>query len=367
VSGNGSIFISYNRLWTLNGDNQFEQAANIDYAFSHPFTDGYEFVMGDVTGDQKDDVVYFYGHGAIEIYYYSSGQYRRSFQKLVADSTSHKEAGCLPNVDDDSFILRDRGQRELLFTDPQVIAVLASPPYFDGINEDGDGGTSFGYSKSSGSSNSFGFSVGTSVGYEWSAPFGLASAEFEVSVTSSFSWAQSSSVEISESWGWNNPIAQDLAGFTAIPFDVYYYEVLKSPSGENAKPGDLMAVNDLKQGYADLKGIYTATDEVAAREGLEALGKTWESKYPMLYRSWDDRWNDLGEYVKYSPEIGCALYTTNTIESFNYPLRKVMSETSFPQPLDLFDRRGSIQDTVFGDTECVREGDNADQKLGAGS
>jgi hypothetical protein len=219
-------------------------------------------MMGDVTGDQKDDVVFFAVRsyvklkyiGMIGIYYYSGGQYRLHYQDITdnivsitdnrADYSGY-EIGCLPNVDDDSFILRDTGQRELLLTDPHVIAVLASPPYYDGINEDGDGGTSFGYSKSAGesSSDSFGFSVGVSVGYEFEAPFNLSSAEFEVSVTSSFAWAQSNAGEISESWGWNNPIAQDLAVFTAVPFDVYYYEVLKSPPGEEARPGDTMTVN----------------------------------------------------------------------------------------------------------------------------
>jgi hypothetical protein len=147
-------------------------------------------------------------------------------------------------VDDDSLVLRDTGQREFLFSDPQVIAVLASPPYYEGINEDGDGGTSFGYSKSSGTttSNSYGFSVGVSLGYEFEIPL-IGGTEFELSVKNSFAWAQSNSMELSESWGWNNPIAQDLAIFTAIPFDVYYYEVLRAGASGNAKKGDLLAVN----------------------------------------------------------------------------------------------------------------------------
>jgi hypothetical protein len=147
-------------------------------------------------------------------------------------------------VDNDSFILRDTGDRELLFSNPQVIAVLASPPYYAGINEDGDGGTYFGKSKSSGSSssNNFGFSVGMSVGYEFKVPL-IGGTEFEASMKNSFSWAQSSSTELSESWGWNNAIAQDLVVFTAIPFDVYYYEVLRSPDGEEAEPGDILTVS----------------------------------------------------------------------------------------------------------------------------
>jgi hypothetical protein len=178
------------------------------------------------------------------IRYYSEGSYKY-FEKRITTAGSAYETGCLPNVDDDSFVLRDTGQRELLFSDPQVIAVLASPPYYEEINEDGDGGTSFGYSKSSGSSSSdsVGFSVGFSIGIEWEAPFNIAKAEFETSVTNSFNWTQSSSREISESWGWNTPVGEDLVIFTAIPFDVYYYEVLRSPPGEEARPGDTMTIN----------------------------------------------------------------------------------------------------------------------------
>jgi hypothetical protein len=242
VDGDGSTELYFdNLLWRYNGS-QFEELDG-GHLFNLEYWDRYDVVIGDITGDRKDDVVRFAGHGNLEIFYYDSGAYKMVRKNI--SGKSYYETGCLPNVDDDSFILRDTGQRELLFTDPQVIAVLASPPYYEGINEDGDGGTSFGYSKGSGegSSDTFGFSVGVSVGTQWSAPFGIASAEFELSVTSSFSWAQSESVEISESWGWNDPIAQDLVVFTAIPFDVYYYEVLKSPPGEEAQPGDMMTIN----------------------------------------------------------------------------------------------------------------------------
>jgi hypothetical protein len=243
VDGDGKTDLyAANKLWTFNTSaNQFEQMAVTGEIFSpNNNFDIYHTVIGDVTGDQKDDVVFFHGNG-IQIYYYSGGQYQRFIQSL----SGYYETGCLPNVDDDSLILRDTGRRELLFTDPHVIAVLASPPYYSGINGDGDGGTSFGYSKSSGtsSSNSFGFSVGVSAGYESDAFFGLFGAEFETTVTTNCSWAQSSSVEISESWGWNNPIAQDLVVFTAIPFDVYYYEVLRAPADGDVKAGDPLTVN----------------------------------------------------------------------------------------------------------------------------
>jgi transposase-like protein len=43
----------------------------------------------------------------------------------------------------------------------------------------------------------------------------------------------------------------------------------------------------------------------------------------MIYKSWDQHWNDLSEFFKYPSEIRRAIYTANAIESLNYRLRKV--------------------------------------------
>jgi transposase-like protein len=59
-----------------------------------------------------------------------------------------------------------------------------------------------------------------------------------------------------------------------------------------------VSYKDLKKVCADLKAVYTAADEGAARDALEELGKTGDSKYPMMYRWWDEHWTDLCEYFK---------------------------------------------------------------------
>jgi putative transposase len=84
-----------------------------------------------------------------------------------------------------------------------------------------------------------------------------------------------------------------------------------------------VSYKDLKKVCADLKAVYSAATESAAREALEEFGKIWDKKYPMIYKSWDQHWNDLNEFFKYPPEIRRAIYTTNAIESLNYQLRKV--------------------------------------------
>jgi transposase-like protein len=79
----------------------------------------------------------------------------------------------------------------------------------------------------------------------------------------------------------------------------------------------------LKTLCGDLKKIYAAATEQAGRAALEEFGKTWDSKYPMIYKSWDTHWQDLCEFFKYPQEIRKAIYTTNAIESLNFQLRKV--------------------------------------------
>ena len=92
-----------------------------------------------------------------------------------------------------------------------------------------------------------------------------------------------------------------------------------------------VSYKDLKKLCADLRTVYSANTEAAAREALEDFGKKWDDKYPVIYKSWNDRWEDLCEFLKYPPEIRRAIYTTNAIESLNYQLRKVTkNRSSFP-------------------------------------
>jgi transposase-like protein len=74
-------------------------------------------------------------------------------------------------------------------------------------------------------------------------------------------------------------------------------------------------------------GYITPTEE-AGRASLEDFGKIWDSKYPMIYQSWEKHWDDLSKFFKYPPEIRRAIYTTNAVESLNYQLRKVTKNRS---------------------------------------
>jgi transposase-like protein len=88
---------------------------------------------------------------------------------------------------------------------------------------------------------------------------------------------------------------------------------------------------DRKAVTTDLKEIYLAPCEDAAKTALEKFAGKWDGKYPAISKSWRSRWNEVIPYMKFSPEIRKAIYTTNAVESVNYTLqRNLKTRQSFP-------------------------------------
>jgi putative transposase len=85
---------------------------------------------------------------------------------------------------------------------------------------------------------------------------------------------------------------------------------------------------------ADLRAIYTAETETAAEEALAAFSDKWDSRYPMISRSWLDAWAHVTPFLAFPQEIRKGIYTTNAIESLNRQLRKVVKTRGhFPSDL----------------------------------
>ena len=98
-----------------------------------------------------------------------------------------------------------------------------------------------------------------------------------------------------------------------------------------------VSYKDIKALMADLKKVYTAVDEAAALDSLDAFATTWDSKYPKISKSWYDNWPNLSTYFKFPQELRKLIYTTNTIEGFNRQLKKVTKAKSvFPTDDSLF-------------------------------
>lgn len=82
---------------------------------------------------------------------------------------------------------------------------------------------------------------------------------------------------------------------------------------------------------ADLKNIYTAPSEKLGLDALDEFALKWDSKYPMISKSWRNNWENLNEFYGYPADIRKIIYTTNAIESLNFSLRKVTkNRAAFP-------------------------------------
>jgi transposase-like protein len=78
-----------------------------------------------------------------------------------------------------------------------------------------------------------------------------------------------------------------------------------------------------KEFMRDLKPVYQAPDEQAARLKMEALGEKWNKLYPIVVESWENNWHHLTRYFQYPAAIRRIIYTTNTVEGYHRQLRKV--------------------------------------------
>jgi putative transposase len=75
---------------------------------------------------------------------------------------------------------------------------------------------------------------------------------------------------------------------------------------------------------ADLRQIYTAIDEVAALEALQRFDTRWGTRFPMITKSWETRWDEISPFLAFPAEIRRAIYTTNAVEALHRQLRKVV-------------------------------------------
>lgn len=74
----------------------------------------------------------------------------------------------------------------------------------------------------------------------------------------------------------------------------------------------------------ELKKVYTAVDADAALDALAVFaGTDLGKKYPQAVKVFEDAWDRFTPYLAFTGPVRKLLYTTNSIESLNYQLRKV--------------------------------------------
>jgi len=83
-----------------------------------------------------------------------------------------------------------------------------------------------------------------------------------------------------------------------------------------------VASKNQKEFIKDLKTIYQAESKDLAEYNLLQLDEKWGKKYPIVIKSWQQNWENLTTYFKYSAEVRKLIYTTNPIEGFHRQVRK---------------------------------------------
>jgi putative transposase len=85
-----------------------------------------------------------------------------------------------------------------------------------------------------------------------------------------------------------------------------------------------VSYSDRKKVAAALRPIYTAADANAARSELDAFAASvWGKKYQHTVATWESAWERFIPFLQFPPMLRRVIYTTNSIESLNYQLRKV--------------------------------------------
>jgi transposase-like protein len=84
-----------------------------------------------------------------------------------------------------------------------------------------------------------------------------------------------------------------------------------------------VASKNQKAFMADLKCVYKAATQAAAESALDELEEKWGEKYPVVIKSWRNKWGTLSTYFKYPDYIRTAIYTTNAVEAVHRQFRKL--------------------------------------------
>lgn len=142
---------------------------------------------------------------------------------------------CLANTDNDSSYMSYSGRHYYTYTDPEVLAVLASPPYYaDLINRDDLSGSyaesTTTYSKTTGSGSGTNISstitLGAYVSFEHDFEVfdvKVASVEAEAQITSNFTFDWETESTLEQTITYSATAGEDMVSFYSIPMEIYEY------------------------------------------------------------------------------------------------------------------------------------------------
>ena len=80
-----------------------------------------------------------------------------------------------------------------------------------------------------------------------------------------------------------------------------------------------------------MKQIYQAINRPAAEQAFEIFKNKWNPIVPLAVRVWENNIEEVYQLFNFPKEIRKIIYTTNSIESYNSQLRKVLKgKGAFP-------------------------------------
>ena len=81
----------------------------------------------------------------------------------------------------------------------------------------------------------------------------------------------------------------------------------------------------------DLRPVYTAPSEAAAKKRFVEVSTKWGQQYPAVARLWENAWSEFVPFLDYDVEIRRVICSTNAIESLNARYRRaVRARGHFP-------------------------------------
>lgn len=102
-----------------------------------------------------------------------------------------------------------------------------------------------------------------------------------------------------------------------------------------------VSYKDLKEVTVDLKKIYSAVNESEGIRELQNFSSKWDDKYPAISDMWQRLWSGIAPFYIFPDGIRKVIYTTNTIESANRQIRKIIKNKG------VFPDDKSIQKMIF--------------------
>lgn len=230
----------------------------------NPYYIEYGIVSADFTGDAKESMqmMQYYIPGKIDVtvrHYFWFIKWTTSYDVDYAgdldmlsiygssdsiqikrtDNEDFSTSFCRLNTDKDTSLISYTGKHYVTYSDPKVMAVVASPPYFEDLSDGNLSGsymnseTSYTSTSGGGSENSYSntLSVGAYVSFshDFEVPITgtkIGSVEAEASYSHGFTWETAESSTLEQSISYATTAGEDSVAFYSIPVEIYVYKSL---------------------------------------------------------------------------------------------------------------------------------------------